>query len=74
MLPGLSLSAHGPAVGLCVNPHLLQEEASLLMSEGDTDLQVQQKVVRILLFCCYVPLAEQVFHSNPISMEGVLKC
>lgn len=61
-------------MGLCVSSYLLQEEASLLMSEGDTDLQVQQKVVRILLFCCYVPLAEQVFHSNPISMEGVLKC
>lgn len=44
--PRSLLSPHYPAVGLCINSHLLQEAASLLWAEGGTDLWVRHNVVR----------------------------
>lgn len=38
VLQNLSLSAHCPVVGLCIDSHLLQKEASLMMAKRDTDL------------------------------------
>lgn len=37
-VPRSLLSAHCPAVGLCICPPLLQEEASLMVGEQGTDL------------------------------------
>lgn len=42
----LTLAVFRLAVGLCVCSHLLQEEASLIMGEQDSDLSVQQNVIR----------------------------
>lgn len=54
---GLSLSAHGLFVGLCISSHLLQEEASMMMAEPGTDIWVEQKVIRTH-FTPTIPLAE----------------
>lgn len=54
---GLSLSARGLFVGLCISSHLLQEEASMMMAEPGTDIWVEQKVVSTH-FTPSIPLAE----------------
>lgn len=49
----LSLFSFYPVVDLSISSHLLQEEASMMMTESSTYLWVEQNVIRsyLLLVC-----------------------